>query len=102
MHTPAPEGIHISIRFADKIVHCAAYAILAAFCVTYARRRCVAVTFRWFAFWAVLFAAYAAVDELLQAIPIVNRTADPFDWLADMTGVAAVFAFAAVRFRRCS
>jgi len=98
MHTPAPDSIHISIRFADKVVHCGAYAILATFCVTYARRRCVAATFQWFVFWAFLFAVYAAADELLQAIPIVNRTADVFDWLADMTGVAAVFAFSAMRF----
>ena len=41
---------------------------------------------------------YAAVDELLQAIPALNRTADVGDWAADVCGAAlALGAFVICR-----
>jgi hypothetical protein len=40
---------------------------------------------------------YAVVDELLQLIPVLNRTCDPLDVLADcigsLCGLAALWAF---------
>lgn len=67
----------------DKLVHFVAYAGLALLM----RRATVPVPGRGWAI-LVLCAAYGAVDELTQ--PLFNRTADPFDWLADTAGVLAV------------
>jgi VanZ family protein len=48
-------------------------------------------------------ASYGALDELSQLIPIVHRSCDLLDWIADMTGAAvglAVFASLAQFARR--
>lgn len=37
--------------------------------------------------WAAAYAAYAAVDEITQALPFVRRTADIRDWAWDVAGV---------------
>lgn len=67
----------------DKVVHFFAYAGLAFF------MRCAIrpVPGRG---WAVLLlcSVFGAVDELTQ--PLFNRTCDPFDWLANVAGVASV------------
>jgi VanZ family protein len=68
----------------DKIVHFAAFAVLAVLC-------CWAVSCRWrlnlarLSWIVAALTAYAALDELLQ-IPIPGRTADPLDWFADLAG----------------
>jgi VanZ family protein len=47
-----------------------------------------------FAVWGIV-STYGIVDELLQLIPAMNRSADVMDWLADTAGAAcAVILFA--------
>ena len=43
----------------------------------------------------VTLSLYGVIDELLQH-PIPGRTTDPYDWLADLAGIALVLALIAV------
>lgn len=45
---------------------------------------------------------YAAVDEVLQAFPVLHRTAAVDDWAADALGVVVACAIALVLVRRAS
>jgi len=93
-HIPKPPDI--PLEQGDKLVHLAAYALLAflaAVCWSAyrspLRKRHLLVLF-------ALLSLYAAVDELTQ-IPF-GRQADLLDWLADTIGVACgIAAFAVVR-----
>lgn len=40
-----------------------------------------------------IMAAWATVDELTQAIPVLHRQADLDDWLADLVGIAVASAY---------
>ena len=40
--------------------------------------------------------AFGALIEVAQAIPMIHRDADPFDWLADTAAALAVFVIAAL------
>jgi VanZ family protein len=84
-HYPRPE--QITPQVSDKLLHFAAYGVLALLCVAalLARR-----ALRAWDPWVLLgvLAVYGALDELLQ-IP-VNRHCDLQDWIADMGGAAAV------------
>jgi VanZ family protein len=68
---PSPPGM-------DKLVHGGLFLALA-------------FTGRWAGLrrgvLAVLLPLYAALSELLQAIPALHRDATPGDWLADVVGV---------------
>ncbi|MEM6314676.1 MAG: VanZ family protein, partial [Planctomycetota bacterium] len=73
-HTGDPETGRMGF---DKIAHFLGFALLA----------CMLRVMLW---WRVVvivgvLAVYGVVDELTQ--PIVGRTADPVDWVADMLGV---------------
>lgn len=74
----------------DKLAHFAAYALLAfllwRFAETYSRPLSASFAPR----ALVILAAYAALDEWLQAR--VGRSADPLDWAADAAGAAATLA----------
>jgi VanZ family protein len=76
----------------DKVVHVVAFAVLSfLFALAWSLRR----PFGWQQFLAVLaiLAAYAAFDEATQ--PLVQRTADRYDWIADLSGALgglAIFA----------
>ncbi len=89
MHTPKLPRIHSRVDHVDKLFHFAGYAMLAWLCTVSARARGTELSRGWFGRWTAAFAGYAVIDELLQ--PIVGRSTDPWDWLADMTGVVAAF-----------
>ena len=70
----------------DKLVHASGYGVLAA----------LLLLARWWRpVWPALaaLAAWAALDEVTQAIPGLGRSADVEDWLADVTGMAIAAAF---------
>ena len=72
--------------YADKVVHLALFALLAA-------------TTRWrfgarpAGLWAV--AAYAVVSELVQGLLLSTRSGDAYDVVADLAGVAVGWLLAA-------
>ena len=69
----------------DKVQHIIAFATLAILAsAAYPR-------LRW---WRILagLAAFGAVIEICQAIPMLNRTASWADWIADCAAVATVLA----------
>ncbi|HAN99211.1 MAG TPA: hypothetical protein DCQ98_18075 [Planctomycetaceae bacterium] len=90
-HVPLPRNVSRSlfhVPHQDKIAHFLLYAGLAAL-ITWilhdlsGRRRVVAP-----ALYAILLAAvYGALDEWLQSF-VPSRSADPFDWLADVAGAS--------------
>lgn len=86
-HYPGP-------RYNDKIVHAAAYALLAGLAVG-AWRIGRGSAARSAVIWFVVLAVYAAVDELLQ--PLVGRSCTLGDWLADTVGVAVAVAVWLIR-----
>jgi len=70
----------------DKLVHASGYGVLAA----------LLLLARWWRpVWPALaaLAAWAALDEVTQAIPGLGRSADVEDWLADVAGMAIAAAF---------
>ena len=86
-HTKLPPGFLPG--HSDKIVHFASYAGLAALLISL---RATRGTFPWFSVigrWMVL-ALYGAFDELTQLL--VNRSADFYDWCADVVGSAVGLA----------
>lgn len=94
-HMPNPEAI-VGTEVSDKLLHFSAYFVLMALLL--GRDRLLAghwpTASRIFR-GMVLVTAYAAADELLQAVPGINRHADFQDALAD---VAGAFGAAAVCF----
>ena len=75
----------LQVRGLDKIEHIAAYGAITILFVLSLRTR-----FSLLSAATLFFAisALGAVDELTQ--PLVNRTASPFDWLADIVGISVV------------
>lgn len=74
------------IEHADKVGHFIAYAILAA--LLYATGRLVFRRSAWLlAGIYLLIAVYATVDEWSQTF-VPRRTADLYDWYADLAGAA--------------
>jgi VanZ family protein len=71
----------------DKLIHFAAFAGLAFFMAFY-RGLLGRMTRNAYTTIFVIAAIYGIFDELTQML-IAGRTADPFDWLADITGAAA-------------
>ena len=86
-HTKVPEGLLPGNS--DKLIHFWAYAGLAILLMS------LRVTRGAYTWWSVLIAwcvlaIYGAFDELTQLL--VNRNADIFDWVCDVTGAAAGLA----------
>jgi len=75
----------LQVRGLDKIEHFVAYGAITILFVLSIRAR-----FSLLPAAAIFFAisALGAVDELTQ--PLVNRTASPVDWLADVVGILIV------------
>jgi VanZ family protein len=87
-----------SIPQSDKVVHFAAFGLLAFLfwkCVE-SFDRSLSGRFVWVAF--VVLGAYAALDEYLQQF--VNRYPSLTDWLADLAGVSSVLLALEVHRRR--
>jgi VanZ family protein len=85
MHVPLPAQAPVPAG-SDKSLHFALYLILALLGGRYQLGKDARARTGVFILWAVIFMAYAAVDEWLQ--PFVGRTADLIDWIADAVGVA--------------
>lgn len=100
MHIPKQRLPGVSIPYLDTAVHLSGYAVLALLGAAVAVRSNVLLSRRWYVTWLMVYAAYAAGDELLQ--PYVNRTADVFDWLADVGGVLIGFGIAWMKVGRGS
>jgi VanZ family protein len=83
-------------EYADKALHFAAYAGLAALCrLTWLTLPLLAAQGRKAGFFLLMLCALGAVDELTQ-IPVSGRHASFYDWVADLTGIVvglAVFYF---------
>ncbi|MEE9294202.1 MAG: VanZ family protein [Phycisphaerae bacterium] len=93
MHTPRQHLPHVRVSYIDKVAHVTGYALLGLLGGAYAQRAGVKRGKAWYAKWLLVYALYAAVDELTQ--PYVNRSANLSDWVADVIGV--VIAFVVVR-----
>lgn len=71
--------------FIDKLHHGFAFYVLAIAAAASAPRSRLALP-------AVGLALLGALIEVLQSLPIVGRSCDFDDWIADMTGVALAYA----------
>lgn len=100
-HTPKKNLPHVPYPWIDKVVHVSGYAGLALFAAWHARRRRPATalpdalprppdTAAWRVKWLGILLAYGALDEWTQ--PLVHRSRDWSDWLADGSGVLLAFA----------
>jgi len=82
---PAPAGV-------DKVVHLVLFGALAYTAVLAGLGRSSAIG---------VLVLYAAGSEVLQALPVLDRSASVLDWVADATGVLVGIALTiAVRRRR--
>jgi VanZ family protein len=71
------------VEMGDKIQHMLAFAILTALAVLGYRTK----PFAWI---ALGLGAFGALIELVQAIPMLNRSSEWADWVADMAAVLVV------------
>jgi VanZ family protein len=85
MHVPLPAPPPVPAG-SDKGLHFALYLILTLLGGRYQLGKDAGTRAGVFILWAVIFTAYAAIDEWLQLF--VGRTAGLNDWVADMAGVA--------------
>jgi VanZ family protein len=95
-HIPNPEAI-IGPEVSDKLLHFLAYFVLMALLAT--RERLLVSrwpTFRRMTTCLLVVSGYAIADELLQAVPGINRHADVQDALADVAGAATAAAMVLV------
>ncbi|MGA7673987.1 MAG: VanZ family protein [Rhizomicrobium sp.] len=69
----------------DKAEHFAAFYVLTVLAAAAFPRRSLLLI-------AVMMSAFGAFIELAQALPIVNRDCDFWDWVADTIAVAAALA----------
>jgi hypothetical protein len=75
----------------DKLLHVAAFAVLAGLAsFAYPRTSVLRLL--------IALSAFGASIEILQAIPRLNRDCDPIDWVSDT--VAAGIVLALLRWRR--
>jgi VanZ family protein len=86
MHVPMAATGPATVPHADKVAHAVLYFVLAALGGRYLMAvgrvsRLAVIT------WAIVYAAYAALDEWLQSF--VHRSMSLQDWVADLVGIAA-------------
>jgi VanZ family protein len=86
-HIPLPET---DSQFNDKLAHLVAYGILAFLLAWLASHKLGSLPLA--ALVMSVVAVYGLLDELLQ-IPVSSRTADPWDWVADVAGAACGLVF---------
>jgi VanZ family protein len=85
-HIPVPKGVPIPTG-GDKIIHLVAYFALATLGGRAAIGRGVRIRGRWIIIWTLVYAAFGALDEITQGLPMVNRTPSLADWLANVAGL---------------
>ena len=66
----------------DKAAHFLAFYVLTVLAAAAFPRRALL-------FLALSLSAYGAAIELVQALPLVNRDSDVWDWVADSVAIAA-------------
>lgn len=84
---PAPPGLPVEVS--DKLLHIVAFftlGVLAA--LAYPRVSLIRI--------GLALSALGAAIEILQLIPMLNRTGDVVDWLADVLAIVAALMLAAV------
>ena len=100
-HLPNPELL-IGPVVSDKTLHFGAYFVLAGMLAIRTQllhgdfRRSSAVRI------VGLLTVYAAIDELLQALPQINRHADWWDGVADIAGAISACAVMGLWGRNCN
>ena len=97
MHVPPPE-LARRLGGADRVAHFAAYFILASLGAYHLRRSRGGSIVAALMGWAVVYVAWAALDEWLQRF--VSRTPSYTDWLADVGGVLVATGIAMAWGRR--
>jgi VanZ family protein len=95
-HYPKPEHFLGTHAFSDKVLHFAAYVLLASLaaatlaeCRRWGGRGVLALA------WSL--AAFAAIDEITQ--PLFGRSAEGLDWVFDCMGIAVGILAVAVAVR---
>lgn len=83
-----PDPVTLPGRFTDKLAHMAVYALLGALVARAAAGGLPAVTSRHLVIAVVLSTIYGLTDEWHQSF-VPQRTADPFDLIADAIGAFA-------------
>ena len=80
-----PPGKSIQLFPWDKAVHFVAFYVLAGLAAAaYPRRNLVLI--------AVLLSGFGALIEIVQALPMVHRDSDFWDWFTDTIAVGAALA----------
>jgi len=95
MHVPVFGKGPVTIEHADKLVHCAAYFLLAWLGGSRLSQSAPPRLVLMLAVWAVIYALYAGLDEWLQSY--VGRTMSLYDWFADLAGIIAATVLVAFR-----
>ena len=87
------------VRVSDKTLHTVSYAVLAA-----AMMVCLRVIGRLSAASAIavlgIVLAYAAFDELTQALPFIHRSCELADWNADAAGAAVAVVIGSLAMKK--
>ena len=91
LYAPSEPGPDLSFSYADKVAHFATFASVAF------TGAMVGVPVRWLAGILVL---HAVSSEIVQGTLMAHREGDPFDVLADVTGVTVGLVLAAAGRRR--
>lgn len=79
----------------DKVAHFVMYLVLALLGGRYLRSTGRRLTWRLLSLWALVYIAFAAIDEWLQQF--VGRTTSVGDWQADVLGVCIGTLWLAMR-----
>ena len=87
----------VDVPHQDVVAHFVVYFLLAGSWVVVRRARRLDISGRWLSAWFLVFAAYAALDEITQ--PLTGRSCAWEDWGADMVGVGLALLLAAGLFR---
>ena len=97
-HVPVAHTGTMGLRHADKVIHFVLYYLLTRLGGRHYLTAGSGVSVVGLFTWAVVYAAYAALDEWLQ--PFVGRTMSLGDWAADAAGIAVATVALAIRVRR--
>jgi len=84
-HMPSPEVL-VPPSISDKLLHFTAFLGLSVLFGLWQWASETRKPHSWLTGFAIL-TGYAAFDELMQSVPLLNRNPDVIDWLADVAGV---------------